>query len=142
MAIPPINSSVNRQTRINSSGKPIVDGTFSIVSEVDKLRTSFFHDLVNNLEEMVKGVQRDFYKTADKDEDWTEYAEYLTASLKQGDLVLSNDAPYDVEQEMVGLEYGTSQSAPHSLFRTYIQDNKADIANKTKDAVDRLIPYV
>lgn len=142
MAITPDYSSSLAREPINSSGTPIISGTFSIVNAVDRMQKTFFDDLVTGLDDFVKMISFDFAQSAQGDPQWSEYFEYLKAYLSEGELVLTNDAPDDIDQEMADLEYGTPKSAPNSLFRMYMQDNKAGIDSMAKTAVDRLVPYV
>lgn len=142
MAITPDYSSSLSREPINSSGTPIVNGTFSIVNEVERMQKTFFDDLVTGLDEFVQMIAVDFAQSAQGDAQWSEYFEYLTAYLSKGDLVLTNNAPDDIDQEMADLEYGTPESAPNSLFRMYVQNNKASIDSMAKAKVDRLVPYV
>lgn len=142
MAITPDYSSSLSREPINSSGTPVINGTFSIVSEVTRMQKTFFNDLVKGLDDLVQMVSFDFSQSSQSDPQWREYSEYLNAYLSEGELVLTNDAPDDIDQEMADLEYGTPSSAPNSLFRMYMQDNKSDIDNMAKSVVDRLVPYV
>lgn len=133
---------VKPQPPVSSSGMPIVQGTFAIVSAVNDLAKSFIGDLISGIDSLVRDVERDFMREAESDDDWEQYSHLLTATYLHGDLILGSDGNAEEDSAIADIEYGTSENPPNALMRKYMNRTKTSVNQSISELSKSLVPYV
>jgi hypothetical protein len=115
------------------SSKPFISGNFSTSSAIDALTDGFIGTVVDLIEELMEETTIEMQDAALMDPEWAPYASYLTVDVEDGNINYGYDAGMSMSEDIDALEYGTIETSPNPLIRSFAVRNKSEFNNDLKD---------
>ena len=110
--------------------KPFISGNFGTADALDEFTNGFVGVLEDLIEELSDSATTEMRYDAIMDAEWMEYAPFLKVGVEDGQIQYGTVA---VAPDITELEYGTPESAPNPLIRSFAAKNKSQFNQDLKE---------